>query len=139
MQCVVYLSPHPRLSDLSRSPPGIFLISMLALRPLRTSSRGLKTSALRSADSSGESSSSYLRRQAALEDALPQIPREPAPVKEDQSVFEKATRKSTPKLVDSTTVPWDGEETQRKLVERVLQDSYKPLRVRLLNEGANGC
>lgn len=105
---------------------------MLALRPLRGSTRGLHSTALRSADS-GESSSAYLRRQAALEDledALPKTPREPAVASKDQSVFERATRKSSPKLLDQTTAPWEGEETQRKLVERVLQDSYKPLRVR---------
>lgn len=133
MHSVVYLSPHePRVSNLSLSPPGLRYPRMLALRPLRISSRRLTSSAVRSADS-GESSSSYLRRQAALEDiedALPRTPREPAAAKEDQSVFEKATRKSTPKIADSSPAPWEGAETQRKLVERVMQDSYKPLRVR---------
>ena len=118
-----------RVFDLFSPPSQRHYIRMLALRPLRASTRSLSSSALRSADS-GESSSSYLRRQAALEDiedALPKTPRKPGPVKE-QSVFEKATRpKSNPKL--SVEKPWDGEETQRKMIERVMQDSYKPLKV----------
>lgn len=62
--------------------------------------------------SSTQSASEYMRAQAALEDEL-----------------EASVKKPSKVVID--TQAWQGEETMAVLLERVLNDKYKPLRIKV--------
>lgn len=58
------------------------------------------------------SASSFLLAQARIEEA------------------EESNKRKSPRLPQLDEVPWEGEETQERLIRRILEDSYKPLRVK---------
>lgn len=105
------LSRSPSLHSTTMSSP--LLRTALGTTPRRLS----RFSSSSSSSPPPSSASSYLAEQARLE---------------EEGFESEAEKRRKAKLLPELREPaWDGEETRERMLQRILQDQYKPLRVKV--------
>lgn len=82
-------------------------------------------------DTDGHSAASFLLRQAELEAADEQAAIEAQRASQERILQRARASGQTQGQGKNMEPAWDGEETQERMIRRILEDQYKPLRIKV--------
>lgn len=123
-----HIQPLPRLNPaLSRSHSRVLRYSTQPSQEQPEPASDLRPQSATANDQAQQSASAYLLRQALLEE------------QEEQGLSSSSSRRQRPPIPELREPAWDGDEPQDRAIRRILEDTYKPLRIKVSFQQDSHC